>query len=162
MCWQLHSQIAFVSLHLDAEISVELPRVSHSRIVDDLFSMVRQSGRLRTLLQISFRAPVAVLIGAIGGALHTVYNVLRVGLLIVILASFLIITPVALVYWTFTGFPSSYRYSPLQNPREIRLVQVRPGSRSDKVRCTLIEGAWEISSYAALNYAWGVGTSRIE
>ena len=116
-------------------------------------------GRWRTAIQFPFLFPIGFIVGIIVGLYRVIFSILRI---VIPLALILIFGPVALVIWAFKGFPLRYRYSPLRNPRKIRLVQVQPGSGSDKVHCTIIEGSWDSSSYEALSYAWGIVTSNIE
>lgn len=53
-------------------------------------------------------------------------------------------------------------YSPLRSRREIRLVQIELGLKLDKVRCTLVEGCWDSSSYEAPSYVWGTKSSVMQ
>jgi flagellar biosynthesis protein FliQ len=106
--------------------------------------------------------PIAFIVGVLVGVFQAVHRILQIILMLVLLVLLLILGPVALLHRLIKGSPSAYRYSSLQNPREIRLVQLQPGRRPDKVRCTLIRGSWDSSSYEALSYAWGRQRSGVE
>jgi Heterokaryon incompatibility protein (HET) len=116
--------------------------------------------------RVAFQIPILIPISLILGTLRFIFSLLRlvfaILLAVAVAVVFLILSPVVLYQFASKGFPSSYNYLPLQNPREIRLVQVQPGAKSDKVRCTLINGSLDSSSYEALSYAWGKTTSTIE
>lgn len=114
-------------------------------------------GRWRVVLQIPLLLPVALILGVILGI--TTCPLFQLILMVPVL---LILSPVSFAALAFQGFRLPYRYSPLRNPREIRLIQVQPGPRSDKVRFALIEGSLDSSSYEALSYAWGGMRSLME
>lgn len=52
-------------------------------------------------------------------------------------------------------FTPAYEYTALsQQPNGIRLLEILPGLRNDRVSCHLVEGTWDSSEYEALSYTW--------
>ena len=51
-----------------------------------------------------------------------------------------------------------YQYQPLQNPEDIRLIYLHPGSSKDEVSCTIVPISRESGPiYECLSYTWGDG-----
>lgn len=63
--------------------------------------------------------------------------------------------------WT-RRFKDPYEYDPLPSKTSFRVLELLPGSRSDRIRCNLRLVDWENPpEYEALSYTWGDTTVQL-
>ena len=55
----------------------------------------------------------------------------------------------------------TFQYQKISTPREIRLLQLQPGTSTDEVRCNIIHASLDaLTSCEALSYTWGDASQR--